>query len=110
MEGEALSCPVGIANRPLPAGDYGQPLPFSWQTERLPYNLHMQRSDGRAPNQLRPLAFELDIAPHATGSVLVSTGNTRVICAAMIEEIIQRLVIDNNVRGGRLYAGFYMVV
>ena len=35
----------------------------------------MQRSDGRAPNQLRPVAFELDVAPHATGSVLVSTGN-----------------------------------
>ncbi len=109
MEAEALSCPVGIANRPLPAGDYGQPLPFSWQTERLPYNLHMQRSDGRAPNQLRPLAFELDIAPHATGSVLVSTGNTRVICAAMIEEIIPRWMKEQNVSGGWLTAEYSML-
>src|SRR6266581_501100 len=39
---------------------------FGWQADRLPYNLHMQRSDGRAPNQLRPVAFELNIAPYAS--------------------------------------------
>ena len=48
----------------------------------------MQRSDGRALDQIRAINFELNIAPHASGSVLVSTGNTRVICGVMIEEII----------------------
>ncbi len=32
------------------------------------------RSDGRAPDQLRTISFEANIAPHATGSVLVLMG------------------------------------
>jgi ribonuclease PH len=48
----------------------------------------MPRLDGRAPDQLRPLSFVPNFAPHATGSVLVSTGNTRVICSAMVEEAV----------------------
>lgn len=43
------------------------------------------RFDGRECNALREIKFETGIAPHATGSVLVSFGNTRVICAATIE-------------------------
>ena len=43
------------------------------------------RPDGRAADQLRPISFTADFAPHATGSVLVSFGHTRVICAATIE-------------------------
>jgi ribonuclease PH len=43
------------------------------------------RADGRRPDQLRTISFEPNIAPHATGSVLVSFGSTRVICAATIE-------------------------
>jgi len=69
----------------------------------------MQRSDGRAAHQLRPVAFELDIAPHASGSVLVSTGNTRVICAAMIEEIVPRWMKEQNVSGGWLTAEYSML-
>ncbi len=41
----------------------------------------MSRPDGRSPDQLRPLTFTPGIAPHATGSVLIATGNTRVIAA-----------------------------
>jgi len=41
----------------------------------------MNRSDGRLPDQIRPVSFELNIAPYASGSVLASMGNTRVICA-----------------------------
>ena len=44
------------------------------------------RADGRLPNQLRPLAFEPGYLSFADGSVLVSMGNTRVICAATIED------------------------
>ena len=46
----------------------------------------MNRLDGRAPNELRPVSFEIGIAPHASGSVVVAMGNTRVICAVMIDE------------------------
>src|SRR5262249_25428670 len=48
----------------------------------------MQRNDGRAPDEIRPINFELNVAPHASGSVLVSMGKTRVICAVTIEEAV----------------------
>jgi ribonuclease PH len=44
------------------------------------------RTDGRDPDQLRPLAFEPGYLPFADGSVLISLGGTRVICAATIED------------------------
>ena len=69
----------------------------------------MQRSDGRAPNQLRPVNFELNVAPHATASVLISMGNTRVICAATIEEVVPRWMKEQNVSGGWLTAEYSML-
>ncbi len=43
------------------------------------------RADGRAADELRKITFKTGIAPNASGSVLVSFGNTQVICAACIE-------------------------
>ncbi|MCI0687636.1 MAG: ribonuclease PH [Sporichthyaceae bacterium] len=40
----------------------------------------MTRIDGRAPDQLRPIAFHRGWAEHAEGSVLVEFGKTRVLC------------------------------
>jgi ribonuclease PH len=68
-----------------------------------------QRSDGRAPDQIRPINFELNIAPHASGSVLVSMGNTRVICGVMIEEAVPRWMKEQNVSGGWLSAEYSML-
>ena len=56
----------------------------------------MQRSDGRALDQIRAINFELNIAPHASGSVLVAMGNTRVICGVTIEEIVPRWMKDQG--------------
>jgi ribonuclease PH len=67
------------------------------------------RSDGRVPDQIRPISFELNIAPHASGSVLVSMGNTRVICGVMIEEIIPRWMKEQSVTGGWLTAEYSML-
>jgi ribonuclease PH len=69
----------------------------------------MQRSDGRAPDQIRPIGFELNIAPHATGSVLVAMGSTRVICGVTIEEIVPRWMKDQGVTGGWLTAEYSML-
>lgn len=68
-----------------------------------------QRADGRAPDQIRQVTFELDIAPHATGSVLVSMGNTRVICGVMIEESVPRWMKEQGVTGGWLTAEYAML-
>ena len=69
----------------------------------------MQRADGRAYDQLRPVAFELGIAPHADGSVLVTMGNTRVICGVMVEENVPRWMKEQNVTGGWLTAEYSML-
>jgi ribonuclease PH len=69
----------------------------------------MQRADGRAYDQLRPVAFELGVAAHAGGSVLVSMGNTRVICSAMAEESVPRWMKEQNVTGGWLTAEYSML-
>lgn len=48
------------------------------------------RSDGRTDDQLRPVTFERDFTIHAAGSVLVSFGDTRVLCTASIDEDVPR--------------------
>ena len=45
----------------------------------------MERSDGRAADQLRPVTIEPGYLRHAEGSALISVGETRVICAASVE-------------------------
>ncbi|MEZ5741290.1 MAG: ribonuclease PH [Burkholderiaceae bacterium] len=44
-----------------------------------------QRTDGRHPEQLRELRIERHFTRHAEGSVLISAGDTRVLCNASIE-------------------------
>jgi ribonuclease PH len=46
----------------------------------------MARIDGRADDQLRPVRLTPDYLTYAEGSVLIEFGNTRVLCAASIEE------------------------
>jgi ribonuclease PH len=69
----------------------------------------MDRIDGRARDQLRPVAFDLGIAPYAGGSVLVTMGNTRVICGVMVEDNVPRWMKEQNVTGGWLTAEYSML-
>jgi ribonuclease PH len=69
----------------------------------------MQRTDGRSADQIRPISFQLGIAPNATGSVLVSMANTRVICGVMIEETVPRWMKEQGVSGGWLTAEYSML-
>ncbi len=71
--------------------------------------MQQQRPDGRAPDQIRPVHFDLNIAPHATGSVLVAMGNTRVICGVMIEDGVPRWMKEQGVTGGWLTAEYSML-
>ncbi|MEO9170504.1 MAG: ribonuclease PH [Candidatus Baltobacteraceae bacterium] len=50
----------------------------------------MIRSDGRRPDELRPIAIEPGFMKYAEGSALISVGNTRVLCAASIDESVPR--------------------
>jgi ribonuclease PH len=48
------------------------------------------RSYGRAPDQLRPITIEPGFVRTATGSALISMGETRVICTASAQESVPR--------------------
>ena len=50
----------------------------------------MQRSNNRNQNELREITIEPNINVHAEGSVLVSFGNTKVICTASIDTNVPR--------------------
>ncbi|HXA08734.1 MAG TPA: ribonuclease PH [Chthoniobacterales bacterium] len=69
----------------------------------------MNRLDDRRSDQLRPVNFEVGIAPHASGSVLIAMGNTRVLCGVMIEESVPRWMKDQRVSGGWLTAEYSML-
>ena len=69
----------------------------------------MTRPDQREINQLRPISFTPGIAPHASGSVLVSFGDTRVICACTIEENVPGWMRYQKIKGGWLTAEYSML-
>ncbi|MCF7668249.1 MAG: ribonuclease PH [Verrucomicrobia bacterium] len=67
------------------------------------------RHDKRRPDQLRPVYFQNDIAPHALGSTLIQWGNTKIICAASVDESIPRWKKEQGIPGGWLTAEYSML-
>ncbi len=49
-----------------------------------------ERSYGRSPSELRPIEIEPGFVRTATGSALISIGETRVICTASAQESVPR--------------------
>lgn len=45
-----------------------------------------ERTDGRAANEIRALKITPGFLPYAEGSVLIEMGNTRLVCAASLDE------------------------
>jgi len=56
----------------------------------LPNRLRLQRTDGRQPDQARPVTIALGYSPQAEGSALITTGDTIVLCTATIEQGVPR--------------------
>ncbi|PCK09962.1 MAG: ribonuclease PH [Alteromonadaceae bacterium] len=52
----------------------------------------MPRPSGRSFNQLRDVSIVRNFTCHAEGSVLVSFGNTKVICTASVEKSVPRFM------------------
>src|SRR5881398_1525590 len=44
------------------------------------------RTDNRAPDEVRAVKITPDFLPNAEGSALIEMGNTRVVCAASVED------------------------
>ena len=49
-------------------------------------HMQVQRSGGRAANKMRPVRLEREVMKNALGSCMVEFGDTKVLCAATIEE------------------------
>jgi ribonuclease PH len=49
-----------------------------------------ERGDGRAAGDLRPVTIQPGFVPTASGSVLISCGETRVICTASVQDSVPR--------------------
>ena len=58
----------------------------------------MLRNDGRAPDALRPVKMTTGYLMTAEGSVLIEVGNTRVLCAASVDETVPNF-LRNSGRG-----------
>ena len=56
----------------------------------MPENL--ARPSGRAVDQLREISIERNYTAHAEGSVLISCGQTKVLCTASVEERVPRFL------------------
>jgi ribonuclease PH len=54
------------------------------------------RSDGRRPDELRPLEIEVDYLEQPAGSALISAGKTRVLCTASITEGVPRWLMGRG--------------
>jgi len=50
------------------------------------------RPSERDPKQLRDINFIMDFTQHAEGSVLISFGNTRVLCTASVQDSVPRFL------------------
>ena len=58
--------------------------------------MNFKRTDGRENNEVRPLEIITDYTLYSEGSVLVSTGNTKIICTASVEKKVPEWLLGSN--------------
>ena len=59
----------------------------------------MGRTDGREVDELREISFTRDFTTMADGSVLVTFGNTSVLCTASVDEDVPRWMREQGLDG-----------
>ena len=62
--------------------------------------MSIQRVDGRACDELRPLSLDIDYLSHPLSSVFISNGNTRVLTAVSFEDKVPSWMKNQKVPGG----------
>ncbi len=68
---------------------------------------YMTRPEGRAPDAIREVHFELDYTKHAEGSVLIGIGDTYVVCTCSVEDKVPPFL--NRMNQGWLTAEYDML-
>jgi ribonuclease PH len=56
----------------------------------------LMRPDGRRPDELRPVTIQRDFLRYAEGSVLITVGDTKVICTASVEDRVPQFLRDSG--------------
>jgi ribonuclease PH len=69
----------------------------------------IMRADNRKSDQLRPLRLDLGYTRYAEGSVLISQGNTIVLCNATVEERLPPWMVKENSDRGWVTAEYAML-
>ena len=69
----------------------------------------MKRIDGRQPTELRPVKIHPDYVKAPAGSALIEMGETRVVCAASIEDGVPRWMREQRTGGGWITAEYSML-
>ncbi len=69
----------------------------------------MNRPDGRTPSELRPVKIRPGYLATPAGSALIQMGNTRVLCAASVEEAVPRWMREQSQTGGWITAEYSML-
>lgn len=67
------------------------------------------RLDGRQPDELRPVEILPHYVQYPEGSVLISTGDTKVLCNASIQDGVPNWMRLQNVPGGWVTAEYAML-
>ena len=87
MEIVSLRMPVDPARV---VGRTGASGPSTASSDALRRLAAMPRPDGRAADQLRPVTITRDWQKYAEGSALVEFGDTKVLCAASVQQGVPR--------------------
>src|SRR5882672_7330733 len=66
--------------------DFWERHPQCWKRWKFGDMMSLERTDGRAFDELRPVKITPGYLPYAEGSVLIEMGQTRVVCAASVDE------------------------
>jgi ribonuclease PH len=67
------------------------------------------RTDGRQNNEIRPVTFTPGYIRYPEGSVLISLGNTKVLCNATVDEAIPRWMQVQGKSGGWITGEYAML-
>jgi ribonuclease PH len=69
----------------------------------------MERKDGRSFDELRPVKMTTGFVKYPPGSVLVEFGDTKLICAASVEEKLPRWMREQGRPGGWITGEYSMM-
>jgi ribonuclease PH len=69
----------------------------------------MQRKDGRSNDELRPVRITPDFVKYPLGSVMVEFGDTKILCAASMENVQPRWMREQKRPGGWITCEYSMM-